>query len=62
MRKFGVKYSILHPEFESVRAAFVAAKSATDWTAVIDRFYGVDRPGVHPDGRMHKAQGSCEIE
>jgi nifR3 family TIM-barrel protein len=62
MRKFGLKYSILHPDFEAVRAAFVTAKSTFDWQAVIDRFYGEDRPGVHPNGRMHKAQGSCEIE
>lgn len=62
MRKFGVKYSILHPEFESVRAAFVCAKSPAEWRAVLDQFYGDDGPGVHPNGRMHTAQGSCEVE
>lgn len=60
MRKFGVKYSILHPEYEVVRAAFAIAKSPDDWHRVLNEYYGLDRPGVHPNGRMHKAQGSCE--
>jgi len=58
MRKFGIKYSILHPEFEQVRAAFAQCKSLQAWRAALDQFYAEDRPGVHPDGRMHKAQGS----
>jgi nifR3 family TIM-barrel protein len=62
MRKFGVKYSILHPDFESVRAAFVVVRSVEEWNQVLDRFYGQDAPGVHPDGRMHTAQGSCHNE
>ncbi len=62
MRKFGVKYSILHPEFEAVRAAFAIARSSNEWHDVIARFYSVDRSGVHPNGRMHNAQGSCESE
>jgi nifR3 family TIM-barrel protein len=62
MRKFGVKYSILHPDFEAVRAAFATAKSSVEWHAVIARYYGEDLPGVHPNGRMHTAAGSCENE
>lgn len=58
MRKFGIKYSILHPQFEEVRAGFARAKSLQDWQIVLDQFYADDLPGVHPDGRMHKAQGS----
>lgn len=58
MRKFGIKYSILHPDFEQVRAEFVRVKNREQWRAVLDRWYTDDRPGVHPDGRMHKAQGS----
>ncbi len=60
MRKFGIKYSILHPNFGQVRDEFARAKSAEQWQAVLDRWYHADLPGVHPDGRMHKAQGSCE--
>jgi nifR3 family TIM-barrel protein len=59
MRKFGIKYSILHPQYEKVRAEFVKVKDRAEWEAVLDRWYSQDLPGVHPNGRMHKAQGSC---
>ena len=59
MRKFGIKYSILHPEHDAVRASFVKIRSREEWEAVLDKFYSQDIPGCHPDGRMHKAQGSC---
>ncbi len=59
MRKFGIKYAILHPEHDAVRAGFVRIKTRAEWEANLDRFYSDDRPGCHPDGRMHKAQGSC---
>lgn len=58
MRKFGIKYSILHPEHEAVRASFVKVKNREHWEAVLQQFYGEDTPGVHPNGRMHKAQSS----
>ncbi len=58
MRKFGIKYSILHPNFDRVRAEFANAKSIDDWQTVLDQHYSEDLPGVHPEGRMHKAQGS----
>ena len=58
MRKFGIKYSILHPRHDEVRDAFVRIRSRAEWEAVLDRFYSEDIPGCHPDGRMHKAQGS----
>ena len=59
MRKFGIKYSILHPEHEAVRKGFVRIRSRAEWEAVLDQFYSEDLPGCHPDGRMHKAHGSC---
>ena len=59
MRKFGIKYSILHPQHEEVRKGFVKVKDRSEWEAVLDRWYSEDLPGVHPNGRMHKAQGSC---
>lgn len=59
MRKFGIKYSILHPQHDDVRAAFVKVRSREDWEGVLQAFYGEDLPGCHPDGKMHKAQGSC---
>jgi nifR3 family TIM-barrel protein len=59
MRKFGIKYSILHPKHEELRKAFVKIRDRSDWESVLEQFYAEDLPGTHPDGRMHKAQGSC---
>ena len=58
MRKFGIKYSILHPDFKAVRSAFVKIRSREEWEAVLEKFYSEDLPGCHPDGKMHKASGS----
>ncbi|MGE3182623.1 MAG: tRNA dihydrouridine synthase [Phycisphaerae bacterium] len=43
MRKFGIKYSELHPNGLEVRDAFVRAKNAGEWTAVLDEWYSPDR-------------------
>ena len=59
MRKFGIKYSILHPDHDELRKAFVKIRDRSDWESVLERYYKDDLPGTHPDGRMHKAQGSC---
>jgi nifR3 family TIM-barrel protein len=48
MRKFGIKYARLHPQFEAVRAAFVAVACPADWRAVLDRWYAEDLPGREP--------------
>ncbi len=60
MRKFGIKYAASHPEYEHVRSDFTRVRNHSDWLAVLDRWYGDDGPGVFPEGRLHKAQGSCE--
>jgi nifR3 family TIM-barrel protein len=59
MRKFGIKYAILHPQHDELREAFVKVRCLEDWDAVLEKYYGQDAPGCHPDGKMHKAQGSC---
>jgi tRNA-dihydrouridine synthase B len=46
MRKFGIKYSRLHPQALQVRDAFVAVKEPDDWRAVLDKWYAQDLPGV----------------
>ncbi len=51
MRKMGIKYSRFHPLAGDVKAAFIDVKSLRDWTAVLDRFYAGDGPGVWPDPR-----------
>lgn len=48
MRKFGIKYSQLHPEHELVRADFGAVKQPGAWRRVLDKWYAANGPGVHP--------------
>ena len=49
MRKFGIKYSRLHPRQEEVRDAFVRVREPKDWRTVLKDFYGQDLPGRYPD-------------
>ena len=39
MRKFGIKFSIHHPESEAVRAEFIRCRSVADWRKVVDDWY-----------------------
>jgi nifR3 family TIM-barrel protein len=48
MRKFGIKYSQLHPRGKDVRDAFVKVSRPGEWTTVLERWYSDDGPGVHP--------------
>ena len=48
MRKFGIKYSRLHPESLTVRDAFVAARNEQEWKEVLALHYSEDLPGRHP--------------
>lgn len=48
LRKFGIKYSRLHPEAQQVRDAFVAVSRPGDWNAVLDAWYSDDLPGCYP--------------
>lgn len=53
MRKFGIKYSELHPAGRAVRDAFIAAGTAEQWSAVLDDWYDPTRewpPGVRKTG------------
>lgn len=42
MRKFGIKYARMHAAPKKLRMAFVAVKSAEDWSAVLGTFYEDD--------------------
>lgn len=44
MRKFGIKYSELHPMRLAVRDAFIRARTTADWLAVLDEWYAPDKP------------------
>ncbi|MEN6459381.1 MAG: tRNA-dihydrouridine synthase [Thermoguttaceae bacterium] len=48
MRKFGIKYARLHPQYQAVRDAFVAVTQPAHWRAVLERYYAEDLPGVEP--------------
>jgi nifR3 family TIM-barrel protein len=48
MRKFAIKYSQMHPQFELVRADFCGVKQSGAWRDVLAKWYAHDGPGVHP--------------
>jgi len=53
MRKFGIKYSELHPCARQVRDAFIHARDAVQWRQVLDEWYDPRRdwpPGVRKTG------------
>jgi len=66
MRKFGIKYSELHPMGREVRDAFIRCSTTQEWRAVLDRWYAPDRawpPGVRRNGPGHLvAAGACMEE
>ena len=57
MRKFGIKYAGLHPDYSDVRAEFVKVRDQQGWEVVLDRWYGEDRPGCYPADDAHGSQG-----
>ncbi len=46
MRKFGIKFSRLHPRGDEVKAAFIRVRTLEDWRAALDVWYGADGPGA----------------
>jgi nifR3 family TIM-barrel protein len=48
MRKMGIKYSRFHPESALVKTEFINVRSLREWTAVLDRWYASEGPGVWP--------------
>jgi tRNA-dihydrouridine synthase B len=60
MRKFGIKYSFLHPQTEEVRRAMITVRCRKDWEDVLTRYYAEDRPGRYPGPEAHLSQNTCE--
>ncbi|MEX0678472.1 MAG: tRNA-dihydrouridine synthase [Pirellulales bacterium] len=52
MRKFGIKYSQLHPRATLVRGAFVAVARPGQWKTVLETWYADDLPGRHPTAEL----------
>ena len=48
MRKFAIKYSQLHPRHVEVRVDFCSVRQQGKWSDVLDKWYAVDGPGMHP--------------
>jgi nifR3 family TIM-barrel protein len=59
MRKFGIKYSQLHPQTALVREAFVAIKSADEIDSVLREWYAEDLPGRYPATDEGSQLASC---
>jgi nifR3 family TIM-barrel protein len=48
MRKMGIKYSRFHPAGADVKREFISIHSLREWNGVLDRWYGIDGPGIMP--------------
>jgi len=57
MRKFGIKYSALHPEHPDLRLAFTRVRTVDEWKQVLETWYRDDGPGCFPAGDLHRVQG-----
>lgn len=63
MRKFGIKYSRLHPQALEVRNAFIAVSDTQQLQQVLDKYYSEDRPGRYPPDHPDESpeDTSCDI-
>lgn len=63
MRKFGIKYSRLHPQALEVRNAFIAVSDTHQLQQVLDKYYSEDKPGRYPPDHPDESpeDTSCEI-
>jgi len=65
MRKFGIKYSELHPMARPVRDAFIAAKTSADFQAVLTQWYDPGRqwpPGIRRTGPGHLVAAGARMD
>ena len=53
-RKFGIKYSALHPQHKKLRDAFVEVRDRQEWEHLLATWYAEDLPGRYPRPEMHK--------
>lgn len=59
MRKFGIKYSALHPRGKAARDAFVKVSQFHELQTVIDEWYDSDEPGQYPPREIHAGVSEC---
>lgn len=55
MRKLGIKYAELHPDYVAVRDAFVQSRTVADWVGVLEKWYDPTRDW--PPGRPKRGPG-----
>lgn len=46
MRKFGIRFSVHHPDAEAVRQRMIGIEGPDDWRAVLETFYPAGAPAV----------------
>ncbi|QDT13378.1 tRNA dihydrouridine synthase [Planctomycetes bacterium K23_9] len=59
MRKFCIKYSQCHCDFETVRLGFTRMRTREDFESVIAEHYAVDAPGRYIPRECHGSQEEC---
>ncbi len=59
MRKFGIKYSRLHPQPDAVRDAFIAVKCREDWERALAHWYAEDLPGRDTSADVDECNTDC---
>ncbi|QDT60224.1 putative tRNA-dihydrouridine synthase [Stieleria bergensis] len=56
MRKFAIKYSMCHPDYENVRPDFVRIRDREAFEATLEKHYRVDGPGQYIPVETHRSQ------
>lgn len=59
MRKFGIKYSALHPDALAVRQAFVKVSRYEEMLDVLRKWYDSDQSGQYPPREIHVGVTEC---
>lgn len=59
MRKFCIKYSQSHPDYENVRQSFVRIRTRDEFEAALTKHYSGGGPGRHVPREIHGSQEEC---
>jgi nifR3 family TIM-barrel protein len=59
MRKFCIKYSQCHPDYENVRTSFIKIRNRLDFDSAMATHYESDGPGRYIPRALHGSQEEC---
>ena len=59
MRKFCIKYSQSHPQYEQVRLAITKIRTRAEFEAVLNKYYATDGSGRYVPREVHGSQEEC---